>query len=230
MDAYDFASTSAQGSVDTHCNTSVGTTAGTGTGTGSAGSGSGSVASASGSGPASPTLPPLSAAALALAPPPPLETLPIANISRIMRRSLPESAKIGKDAKDAVQIVLSEFISFVTSEANERCLADRRKTISGDDLLTAFRLLGLDEYHEVLRIFLTRYRMVRGVRVHVCAVCSEDSQSAAPIDQAQEANPRPKRKRGGAKAKAGAEGRGGGAPEEEGVVELDEEDEEEEEE
>ncbi|KAK0527869.1 transcriptional activator hap3 [Tilletia horrida] len=206
MDAYDFASTSAQGSVDTHCNTSVGTTAGTGTGTGSAGSGSGSVASASGSGPASPTLPPLSAAALALAPPPPLETLPIANISRIMRRSLPESAKIGKDAKDAVQIVLSEFISFVTSEANERCLADRRKTISGDDLLTAFRLLGLDEYHEVLRIFLTRYRM------------------------AQEANPRPKRKRGGAKAKAGAEGRGGGAPEEEGVVELDEEDEEEEEE
>ncbi|CAD6890714.1 unnamed protein product [Tilletia controversa] len=140
----------------------------------------------SNSSPPSPELPPLPAGALALAPAPPLETLPIANISRIMRRSLPESAKIGKDAKEAVQIVLSEFISFVTSEANERCLADRRKTISGDDLLTAFRLLGLDEYHEVLRIFLTRYRM------------------------AQEANPRPKRRRASAKRKATTEEEGQG--------------------
>ncbi|KAE8227433.1 hypothetical protein CF319_g84 [Tilletia indica] len=144
--------------------------------------------------PPSPDLPPLSTAALALAPSLPLETLPIANISRLMRRSLPESAKIGKDAKEAVQIVLSEFISFVTSEANERCLADRRKTISGDDLLMAFRLLGLDEYHEVLRIFLTRYRM------------------------AQEANPRPKRRRTSAKRKSTAEGEDQGheaGPEEE---------------
>ncbi|KAK0545089.1 transcriptional activator hap3 [Tilletia horrida] len=149
--------------------------------------------------PASPPLPPLSAAALALVPPPPTETLPIANISRIMRRSLPDSAKIGKDAKEAVQLVLSEFISFVTSEANERCLADRRKTISGDDLLTAFRLLGLDEYHEVLRIFLTRYRM------------------------AQEANPKPKRRRAAGKRKADAEGQD---PEQEVGAEEDEDDEE----
>lgn len=42
--------------------------------------------------------------------------LPIANISRIMKRALPTNAKIAKDAKEDVQEFVSEFISFVTSE------------------------------------------------------------------------------------------------------------------
>lgn len=42
--------------------------------------------------------------------------LPIANISRIMKKSLPQNAKIAKDAKETVQECVSEFISFITSE------------------------------------------------------------------------------------------------------------------
>lgn len=42
--------------------------------------------------------------------------LPIANITKIMKKSLPENAKISKDAKECVQECVSEFISFVTSE------------------------------------------------------------------------------------------------------------------
>jgi histone H3/H4 len=42
--------------------------------------------------------------------------LPIANIARIMKRSLPQNAKIAKDAKETVQECVSEFISFITSE------------------------------------------------------------------------------------------------------------------
>lgn len=42
--------------------------------------------------------------------------LPIANISRIMKKALPQNGKIAKDAKDTVQECVSEFISFVTSE------------------------------------------------------------------------------------------------------------------
>lgn len=42
--------------------------------------------------------------------------LPIANISRIMKKALPTNAKIAKDAKETVQESVSEFISFVTSE------------------------------------------------------------------------------------------------------------------
>lgn len=42
--------------------------------------------------------------------------LPIANISRIMKKALPPNGKIAKDAKETVQECVSEFISFVTSE------------------------------------------------------------------------------------------------------------------
>lgn len=42
--------------------------------------------------------------------------LPIANISRIMKKALPTNAKIAKDAKETVQECVSEFISFITSE------------------------------------------------------------------------------------------------------------------
>ena len=47
--------------------------------------------------------------------------LPIANINRIMKKALPDTAKIAKDAKEAVQECVSEFISFITSEACEKC-------------------------------------------------------------------------------------------------------------
>ena len=39
--------------------------------------------------------------------------LPIANVSRIMKKALPANAKISKDAKETVQECVSEFISFV---------------------------------------------------------------------------------------------------------------------
>lgn len=42
--------------------------------------------------------------------------LPIANISRIMKKGLPANGKIAKDAKETIQECVSEFISFVTSE------------------------------------------------------------------------------------------------------------------
>ena len=42
--------------------------------------------------------------------------LPIANISRIMKRSIPQSAKISKAAKECVQECVSEFIAFISSE------------------------------------------------------------------------------------------------------------------
>lgn len=44
--------------------------------------------------------------------------LPIANISRIMKKALPPNGKIAKDAKETVQECVSEFISFITSESD----------------------------------------------------------------------------------------------------------------
>ncbi|KAF8395013.1 hypothetical protein HHK36_018952 [Tetracentron sinense] len=84
--------------------------------------------------------------------------LPIANISRIMKKALPANGKIAKDAKDTVQECVSEFISFITSEASDKCQREKRKTINGDDLLWAMATLGFEEYIEPLKVYLSRYR------------------------------------------------------------------------
>ncbi|XP_051132328.1 nuclear transcription factor Y subunit B-10 isoform X1 [Andrographis paniculata] len=86
--------------------------------------------------------------------------LPIANISRIMKKALPANGKIAKDAKETVQECVSEFISFITSEASDKCQREKRKTINGDDLLWAMATLGFEEYIDPLKVYLARYREV----------------------------------------------------------------------
>ncbi|ESO98525.1 hypothetical protein LOTGIDRAFT_142831 [Lottia gigantea] len=86
--------------------------------------------------------------------------LPIANVARIMKKSVPTTGKIAKDAKECVQECVSEFISFITSEASERCHQEKRKTINGEDILFAMSTLGFDNYVEPLKLYLQKYREV----------------------------------------------------------------------
>lgn len=46
--------------------------------------------------------------------------LPIANISRIMKKSLPDNAKIAKDAKETVQVCLVRATGPVPSRLSSR--------------------------------------------------------------------------------------------------------------
>lgn len=84
--------------------------------------------------------------------------LPTANIQRIMKKALPDNAKVAKDGKDTVQECVSEFVSFITSEASDKCQREKRKTINGDDILWAMSTLGFDRYIEPLKHYLARYR------------------------------------------------------------------------
>ncbi|RPA86903.1 CCAAT-binding transcription factor subunit A [Ascobolus immersus RN42] len=86
--------------------------------------------------------------------------LPIANVARIMKTALPENAKIAKEAKECMQECVSEFISFITSEASEKCQQEKRKTVNGEDILFAMTSLGFENYAEALKIYLTKYREV----------------------------------------------------------------------
>ncbi|MEE6480121.1 hypothetical protein FKM82_012469 [Ascaphus truei] len=90
--------------------------------------------------------------------------LPIANVARIMKNAIPQTGKISyfsqiaKDAKECVQECVSEFISFITSEASERCHQEKRKTINGEDILFAMSTLGFDSYVEPLKLYLQKFR------------------------------------------------------------------------
>ncbi|RWR95310.1 nuclear transcription factor Y subunit B-4 [Cinnamomum micranthum f. kanehirae] len=77
--------------------------------------------------------------------------LPIANVGRIMKQILPPNAKVSKEAKETMQECVSEFISFVTGEASDKCRKEKRKTVNGDDICWALGTLGFDDYAETLK-------------------------------------------------------------------------------
>ncbi|VEU23671.1 DEKNAAC104817 [Brettanomyces naardenensis] len=84
--------------------------------------------------------------------------LPIANVSRVIRKALPIHGKLSKQAAECIQECVSEFISFITSEAAEKCSIEQRKTLNGEDILHAMYSLGFDNYAETLKIYLAKYR------------------------------------------------------------------------
>ncbi|XP_052195380.1 nuclear transcription factor Y subunit B-3-like [Diospyros lotus] len=107
--------------------------------------------------------------------------LPIANVSRIMKKSLPANAKISKEAKETVQECVSEFISFITGEASDKCQREKRKTINGDDLLWAMTTLGFENYLGPLKVYLNRYRETEGEKTAMSAKPDEHPFSTAAI-------------------------------------------------
>jgi histone H3/H4 len=84
--------------------------------------------------------------------------LPINNVSRVMRNAIPRNGKVSKDAKECMQECVSEFVSFITSEAADRCSQEKRKTLTGDDILFAMANLGFDNYIEPMKLYLQKTR------------------------------------------------------------------------
>jgi nuclear transcription Y subunit beta len=93
--------------------------------------------------------------------------LPIANVGRIMKKVIPANGKISKDAKETVQECVSEFISFVTGEASDKCQREKRKTINGDDIIWAITTLGFEDYVTPLKTYLQKYREIEGEKLNI---------------------------------------------------------------
>ncbi|XP_057419085.1 nuclear transcription factor Y subunit B-3-like [Lotus japonicus] len=93
--------------------------------------------------------------------------LPIANVGRIMKKAIPSNGKISKDAKETVQECVSEFISFVTGEASDKCQREKRKTINGDDVIWAITTLGFENYVDPLKFYLVKYRDIEGEKLNL---------------------------------------------------------------
>ncbi|KMZ68041.1 Nuclear transcription factor Y subunit B-5 [Zostera marina] len=97
------------------------------------------------------------------------QLLSIANMRRIMKKIFPSNAKILKEAKETMQECASEFISFVTSEAADKCNKERRKTVNGNDICWAFGTLGFDSFVQPMKRYLNKYRDYESKRAATAA-------------------------------------------------------------
>ncbi|TKY47039.1 Nuclear transcription factor Y subunit B-9 [Spatholobus suberectus] len=88
--------------------------------------------------------------------------MPITNVTKIMRQTLPNNAKFSDGAKEMIQQSATKYITFVTRKAKERCQSEYRKILNAEDLLWAIEKLGFDDYVGPLTTFMQRYRNIEG--------------------------------------------------------------------
>ena len=91
----------------------------------------------------------------------PENLFPKTTILRLMRKSGIKDMSISDEALFEVQKHATSFISFITSEANEKCTREKRKTLGGDDIVHAFDSMGFDEYAKVIRSLNYKLRQVK---------------------------------------------------------------------
>ena len=53
---------------------------------------------------------------------------------------------------------MTEFLLFITSEAQEICESHKRKTIQGEDIIAAMRKLGFDTYCDYTERYFKKYK------------------------------------------------------------------------
>ncbi|MFQ6670113.1 hypothetical protein Gotur_035144 [Gossypium turneri] len=115
--------------------------------------------------------------------------LPIANVGRIMKQILPPNAKVSKDAKQTLQECATEFISFVTGEASDKCRKENRKTVNGDDICWALGALGFDNYADAIVRYLHKYREVerdKATQNKATCISSQDKDEESSEDRSNQ--------------------------------------------
>ncbi|KAG4112727.1 hypothetical protein ERO13_D13G179800v2 [Gossypium hirsutum] len=115
--------------------------------------------------------------------------LPIANVGRIMKQILPPNAKVSKEAKQTLQECATEFISFVTGEASDKCRKENRKTVNGDDICWALGALGFDNYADAIVRYLHKYREVerdKATQNKATCISSQDKDEESSEDRSNQ--------------------------------------------
>jgi len=83
---------------------------------------------------------------------------PVACVRRILKKTLPSSSNVGKDAVAAFSRASGIFIIYLTACANDFARENRRQTITANDVLAAIKELEFDEFSPELNTFLEGYR------------------------------------------------------------------------
>ncbi|KAI9091904.1 histone-fold-containing protein [Phlyctochytrium arcticum] len=73
-------------------------------------------------------------------------SLPKATVTKLIQEMMPADISCAKDARDLIADCCVEFIHMISSEANEICEKEAKKTIAGEHVLAALQSLGFEEY------------------------------------------------------------------------------------
>ncbi|XP_068643738.1 protein Dr1 homolog isoform X2 [Aristolochia californica] len=74
--------------------------------------------------------------------------LHLATMFKIIKEMLPPDVRVARDAQDLLVECCVEFINLISSESNEVCSREEKRTIAPEHVLKALEVLGFGEYIE----------------------------------------------------------------------------------
>ncbi|KAG2190335.1 hypothetical protein INT46_006670 [Mucor plumbeus] len=86
--------------------------------------------------------------------------LPKANVTRVLKSSLPAGTALQKDARLAVSKAATVFINYISSVANDVAKGANHKTISAADVFKALDICELEHMVPELQESLTAYQQI----------------------------------------------------------------------
>ncbi|KAL4194962.1 hypothetical protein AMTRI_Chr05g71060 [Amborella trichopoda] len=75
-------------------------------------------------------------------------SLPKATMFKIIKEMLPPDVRVARDAQDLLVECCVEFINLISSESNEVCGKEEKRTIAPEHVLRALEVLGFGDYIE----------------------------------------------------------------------------------
>lgn len=84
--------------------------------------------------------------------------LPLSVVTRIVRDALPDGVNVSKDARAALAKAASVFVLYATSCANNFAVKNKRKTVTGADIISAMEEMEFESFVDVLTGSLEQFR------------------------------------------------------------------------
>ena len=91
-------------------------------------------------------------------------SLPKATVQKLIQDYLPKDISCAKDTRDLLIDCCVEFIRLVSSEANEACEKDSKKTIAPEHVVKGLVDLGFEKYTREVQDVLNDHRQQQKVR------------------------------------------------------------------
>ncbi|GAB6027109.1 DNA polymerase epsilon subunit 3 [Chamberlinius hualienensis] len=84
--------------------------------------------------------------------------LPRSVVSRIVKEVLPEGVNLSKESRAAISKAASVFVLYATSCANNFAMKAKRKTLNGQDVLSAMESMEFEKFVQPLKESLDNFR------------------------------------------------------------------------
>eukprot|EP00271_Cylindrocystis_brebissonii_P014143 TRINITY_DN35399_c0_g1_i1.p1 TRINITY_DN35399_c0_g1~~TRINITY_DN35399_c0_g1_i1.p1 ORF type:complete len:149 (-),score=47.58 TRINITY_DN35399_c0_g1_i1:39-485(-) len=85
-------------------------------------------------------------------------SLPKATLAKLVKELLPKDARVARDTHDLLMDCCLEFITLISSEANEICAKEEKKTISPEHVLQSLEVLGFGSYISEVQAVYDQYK------------------------------------------------------------------------